>query len=119
MAGQTHLPAQNDVVAQLRAPGDPRLRYDQTMLSDDHIVRYLDQVVDLGAFPDDGWPQRPAINRHVRSDLNVVANDDVANLRHFAMDAPVQHIAESVRADHRAGMDTHTIFDLRSCIQDG
>src|SRR5206468_9284182 len=77
----------------------------------------LDQVIDLGAFADDGRAERAAINRHVGPNLHVVANDNVANLRHFAMDTAVEHVTETIRADDRAGVDADAMADLSAGIE--
>ena len=82
-----------------------------------HVVPDLHEVVDLRALADDRRPERAAINRHVRADLHVVAEDDVADLRHFAVHPCVQHVAKSVRADDRAGMDPHALAEFGARIK--
>ena len=76
------------------------------------VVRDLDEVIDLRALADNGRPERAAINRHVGAEFHIVANDHVADLRHLAMDAVIEHVAEAVRADDGAGVDAHAIADL-------
>ncbi len=112
VAGQSDLPAENHVVAQLGAPGDADLRDDDAMLTHGHVVRDLDEVIYLGAFADDGRPERAAINRHIRAQLHVVADDHAADLGHLAVDAVIEHVAEAIRADDRAGVDAHPVADL-------
>ena len=41
----------------------------------------------------------------------------MADLRDFPMDARVEHVAESIRADHRAGMNSDALADLRQRIK--
>ena len=84
--------------------------------ADFDVVRDLDEVVNLRALADDRRAERAAVNRHVRADFHVVADDDVADLRHLAVNAAVQHVTESVRADHRAGMDADALADFRARI---
>ena len=84
--------------------------------ADFHVVRDLDQVVNLRALADDRRAERAAVNRHVRADFHVVANDDVADLRHLAVNAAVQHVTETVRADHRAGVNADAPADFRARI---
>ena len=93
-------------------PAMPDLRDHQAMLADGHVVGDLHQVIDLGAPADDRRAQRAAIDGHVGADLHVVADDHVADLRHFAVHAAVLHVAEAIRADHRAGVDAHAVADL-------
>ena len=116
--GDAHLPGQCHVIPDLGAAGNADLRDDQAILPNGHVVRDLHEVVDFGAFADDRRPQRAAVNGDVGADFHVVVNDDVADLRHFAMDAGVENIAKTVGPDHRAGMDPHALADLCLIIQD-
>ena len=75
-------------------------------------MRDVHQVVNLRALADDGGPEGAAINGGVRADFHVVVNDDVADLKHLAMAALVEHIAVAVRADDRAGVDGNAMPDL-------
>src|ERR1700676_3902147 len=104
MPRQAYLAAENNVVSQLRAPGNAGLRDDQAMLADGHVVRNLDQVINLRAFADDRRTERSPINGHVRADFHVIANDHVANLRHLAMETAVEHVTEAIRSNDRSGM---------------
>ena len=87
------------------------------MLAHGHVVRDLDEVIDLGAFADDGRPERAAVNRHIRAQLHVVADDHIADLGHLAMDAVIEHVAEAIRADDGAGVDAHAVADLGAGIE--
>src|ERR1035438_10327942 len=107
MPRQADLPAENHVTPQLGAAGDPRLADDDAMVADRHVVSYLHQVINLGALADDRRPESAAINGHIRPDLHVVADDDIADLRNLAVRAVVEHVAEAVRAHDRTGMDAH------------
>src|SRR5208337_4018037 len=104
MATDADLPGKDYIIAQLGAAGNADLRDDNAMLADFHVVGDLDKIINLRALADDGRAERAAVNRHVRADFHVVAKDDVADLRHLAVDAAVEHITESIRADDRAGM---------------
>ena len=77
----------------------PTCAMKQTMLADFHVVRDVDEVVNFRALADDGRAERAAINRHARADFHVFADDDISNLRNFAMDAAVLNVAITVRAD--------------------
>ena len=78
------------------------------------LWRDLHQIVDLGALADDGVADRAAVDRGVGADLDVVLDDDAADLRHLrdARAAPGT-IAEAVLADARAGMDDDAVADQR------
>ena len=51
------------------------------LTSDGHIVGDLDQIVDLGAFPDHGVAAAAAIDRRIGADLDIVLDNDTAELR--------------------------------------
>src|SRR5690606_21377919 len=90
----------------LRAAGDARPRRHRGVRADMHVVRNLHEVVDLHAVLDDGVLDGAAVDGRVRTDLDVVADQDAAELRHLDP-AAVREIlgeAEAVRADHGAGM---------------
>ena len=59
-------------------------------------------------------PSARAINGGIRADLDVVVNDHVADLEHFAVPALVEDVAVAVRADDRAGVDGDAVADLRA-----
>ena len=88
------------------------------MPAHDHVVRHMDEVVDLRAFANDGGAERAAVNGGIGADLDVVVDDDIAELKHFPVAALVQHVTEAVRADDGAGMDGDAMAELRSPIQD-
>src|ERR1019366_6780570 len=116
MSGKTGLSGEDDVLAKLATAGDAHLRDDQGAFADFDVVRDLDEVVNFRAFADDRRAQRSAINRHVGADFHVVADDDISDLRHFAVNAAVLHVTEAVRANHRAGMNADALADFRMRI---
>ena len=71
------------------------------------VVGDLHEVVDFGAFADDGGAKRAAVNRHVGADFNVVVNDNLADLRNFSVDAAVRDVAKAVGANDRARVDAN------------
>ena len=62
MAGDPGLRGHDDVIAQMRAARKSDLAHDQTMTPDDHIVRDVHEVIDLGARADDGRIQGSAVD---------------------------------------------------------
>ncbi len=81
------------------------------MLADPHVVRNLDQVVEDAAVADHRVLERAAIDRAVRADLDVVADDDPAELRNLDPAALVRREAEAVGTDDGAGMDQRAFAD--------
>ncbi len=96
-------------------PAKP-LAHDQTVPANDHVVRDMHQIINLGALADDGGTKRSAVNSRVGADLHVVVDDYIADLQHLAVAALVEHVAVAVRADDRAGVDADTMTDLRPRI---
>ena len=97
------LPGHHHVVVDRRAAGDADLRREQHVAADLHAVRDLHEVVDLGAGRDARLADRRTIDRRVRADLDVVFDDDAADLRNLQVRAvrPARE-AEAVAADHGA-----------------
>ena len=118
MARNAHLPGQGGVGADFGAARNADLRDHQTVFPNGDVVGDLHQVVDLGAFADDGRPQRAAVNGDVGADFHVVLDDDVADLRDFAMDAGVEDVAKTVGANDGASMDAHAPADLCLGVKD-
>ena len=116
VSGNSHLPREHNIIPQLRAAGNAGLRDQQAALADFDVVRDLHEVINLRALADDGGAECAAVDRHARADFHVVADDDVANLRHLAVDAAVLHVAETIRADHRVGVNADAPADFRARI---
>src|SRR5690606_6646019 len=63
-----------------RAAGDADAAGDCAALAQLHVVRDLDEVVELAAVADDRVVERAAIDGAVRADLDIVADHDAAEL---------------------------------------
>src|SRR5450756_1399569 len=118
MAGNSRLRCDDTIISQPRAAGETHLTHNQTIPADDHVVRDVNEVVNLRALTDDGRAERGAINGRVRADFHVVVNNDVADLQHFAMAAFVEYIAVAVRADDGSGVNGDAISDLAFRVDD-
>src|SRR5208282_2464870 len=57
-----------------------------------------------------------AVNHHAGADFHIIADDDVANLRHLAMNAAILHVTKTVGANHGAGVNADAIPDFRARI---
>ena len=68
-----------------RAAGDADLRGEQHVASERDAVRDLDEIVDLGAGADARLADGGTIDRRVRADLDVVFDDDAADLRNLVV----------------------------------
>src|SRR5579872_677638 len=81
------------------------------MPADHHVVGDLHQIVDFRPLADDRVAIGAAVDRRAGADLDIVLNDDAADLRHFRVAARPHGEAESVLADMDAGMDDDAVAD--------
>jgi hypothetical protein len=75
MTREPRLPCQHHVFLEYRAARQADLRHDDTALTNPHIVGDLNEIVDLGACPDDRIADTPTIDCRVRSYLYVIFDD--------------------------------------------
>ena len=100
-----------DEILDRRRAGDADLGDDHAMAADDHVVGDLHQIVDLGALADHRVAAGAAIDRRVGADLDVVLDDDAADLRNFEVPLRPHGEAETVLADAHARMEDHAVAD--------
>src|SRR5882724_388411 len=93
-----------------RTPGHRR------MGADAHVMADLDLVVQLDAVLDHGVVERAAVDRRVGSDLHIVAYEGTARLRNLDPAPRIARHAETVRADHHAGMNQCALADKATRI---
>src|SRR5580704_6563735 len=67
--------------AELRRTCDAHLTAQGAMFSDGDVVADLHEIVDLRAAADDGGSRHGAIDASTRTDLDAIADHDVADLR--------------------------------------
>jgi len=118
VVGDAGLRSDHDIVTQLRAACKTDLPHNDAMTSNRDVVRNVDEIVDLCPLADDGGAQCAAINRGIGADLNVIADDDVAKLKDFPVEAFVKDITEAIRADDRARVNDYAPSELRLAVKD-
>ena len=114
MAGQAGLAAEGGEIADHGRARNAALRHQHAMAADDDVVGDLNQVVDLGSLADDRVAVGAAVDRRPGADLDVVLDDDAADLRHLEVPARPEREAEAVLADMDAGMDDDAVADQRA-----
>src|SRR5208283_6159036 len=77
------------------------------------IVAYLHKVVDLGALADHGVANGAAVDRGAGADLDVVLDDDAAELRHLVVAPLGHHEVKPVLTYLAAGMNDDPVADQR------
>ena len=84
-------------------------------------MAHVDEVVDLDAAADAGFSQRPAVDGGVGADFDFVLDDQRSLLRELSVGAGggVAHVAEAVRAEHRAGVYDHPVTERGAGVKYG
>ncbi len=111
MPEDSHLTPEHRVFADLGAAADTILGDDNAVFTNDDVVGDLHEVVDLGAFADEGVAECAAINSAVGPDLDVVLDHDAADLRDFAVMILIKNITVAIGADDGAGVNADTVAD--------
>src|SRR5262245_17206957 len=99
------LAGHHDVVAGAARPGDAHLADEQVVPADLTVVGHLHEVVDLGSLADAGRLEGAAVDGGAGADLDVVAQLNVAELRHLDVPAVVEAVAEAVGPEDGVGVD--------------
>ncbi len=86
---------------------------DHAMTADHHVVGDLHEVIDLGALADHRVARGAAVDRRVGADLDIVLDDDPADLRHLQVAVRAHGEAEAVLADAGARMDDDAVAEQR------
>ena len=107
VADDSDLSRHRHALAHTGAPGDTGLRHNDGIFPDHHVVRDLHEIIDLHALLDPRPAKPCAINRRVRSDLNIIVNLDDTELLNLLLPAVDHFKTEAVSANHRAAMNDH------------
>ena len=113
VVGNADPSAHHHVVSDRAAARNAGMRGKHAMPADLDVVRDLDEVVDLGPLPDHGVADGAAVDGGIGADLDVVLDDDAADLRNLAVAAGARQIAEAILPDAHAGMDDDAVADQR------
>src|SRR5690349_19380469 len=103
-------------LADPRAAGDAGKNGDDGMGTDSHVVTDLGLVVELDSLLDDRVIERGAVGGSVFADLHVLPPPDFPGLPDLDPHPPLVGEAESVGADHRAGMQKRALPDHAAMI---
>src|SRR5262249_58003253 len=87
MVGDSGLGCDDDVIPQLGAAAKADLAHNEAVAPDDDVVGDVNQIVYLCALGDDRVAEGAAIDGGIGADLDVIADDDIAELKHFAVAA--------------------------------
>ncbi len=87
MSGDAGLSAERGEIADHARSGNAGLRHQNGVTADDDVVADLHEIIDLRAFADHRVAIGAAVDGHAGADLDVVLDDDPADLRHLEMAA--------------------------------
>src|SRR6516162_1821897 len=111
MVSDADLTGEHGEVADRNAARYADLRDNQAMAADRAVVSDLHEIVDLGAFADHRIAGSAAVDSSVRTDLDVVLDDDAPGLRDFLVTLRRRQIAEAVLPDADTRMDDDPVAD--------
>src|ERR1700677_2403333 len=111
MTREANLPRQHDMVLQHRGARNSNLRHDDAGSAYLHVVPDLHEVVDPSAGADDRVFQGATIDGGVGADLDIVLDQDAAELGDALEAVQCWREAEAFLADADAGVDVDPIAD--------
>src|SRR4029079_14564296 len=88
----------------------------QAFLPDAHVVRDMDEIVDLGPVADHCVVNAAAIHGRVGANLDVVAHDAPADVGDLVVCPVAKHVAESIGPDPGSRVDDRSRTYTRSRI---
>ena len=113
------LAGEDAVLADFGGAGYAALGSHHGVVADLDIVGDLAEVVDFHAVADDCGLHLGLVDRRAGADLDIVADDDIADVLDLLPCAVRKRgVAETVGADDGVGMDDHVVTDDHSRIDD-
>jgi hypothetical protein len=102
------LTSDDDTVSQAGAAGDPRLRANDTMHPNLHIVCDLDEIIDFGAGADPRAAKAGTVDCRIRANLHVVIDLNYPGLWDFDVASILELEPEAVAAQDDPAMQNHS-----------
>src|SRR6476620_4701224 len=96
VSANTRLSCENATVPDLSRSCNSNLRHDQAKSSYSNVVSYLDEIVDFRSSANRRIVDRSAIDRGIRSDLDIVFNDAAPDVRNARVLAAFENVSEPV-----------------------
>lgn len=111
MVGKSHTTTQHRLVTDDTAARNAAMSRNNTKTADSHVVGDLYEVIDLCTFANDGVVQRTTVDRRIGANLDIVLNDDSAELGNLLQAGGTQDVAETVLPNPHTVMKRHLIAD--------
>jgi len=109
--GDPDMPREDDVIADARAARDADSGHDQAAFADPDVVSHLHQVIELGAAPDDSVVDAAPIDARMGSDLNLVLEDAVADVRDPNVFLSIPQVTEALSTQYGPGLEHDPMSD--------
>ena len=77
----------------------------------------LHEVVDLGAIADEGVIDAAAVDRRVRTNVDVVADDRPPDLRELGVGAIAKHVTKTIASDAHTAVNLAALAEGRAWIE--
>ena len=113
MIPHARAPSAHNSISDHRGARYSRMRRKNAVSPNDHIVRDLDQIIDLGVFTDHRIFKGAPVDTAVRAYSDAVLNNHTAQLGKINQAPRSEGRAKTRLADDRAGVDPHAITDKR------
>src|SRR2546430_5652264 len=114
---ETHLSANYAIIFNRYAATDTGLRCDHNPLANVAVMTDMNQIVDLRAATDPRAAQSRAIDAGICPQLNIIFNDNRADLRKLVIANVVAHVPKSIGAYDYAGMQNDPISNRHSVFE--
>src|SRR6185437_3029732 len=117
MIPESRLPPNQHMVANVAASRDSRLRRKHLVLSDPHVVRHVNQIVELHSILNSRNTQRPSRASRVITKFHLVADLNASELRKFPVSPLAINVSETISPDHGARMQRDATSNSRPGIE--
>src|SRR5690606_21707343 len=108
MSYRTNLTTQHDMLTHLGTTRNSGLRGNHRILTDLHIVRYLDKVVELHPLADNGRPHGCPVHHRIPPNFYILLNDYISSLRDFLVGTvSLRRKAKSITSDDHSRRNNH------------
>src|SRR5437016_6080475 len=117
VVAESDLTANHAVVFNRHAAADSGLRRDHHPLSNVAVMTDMNHIIEFRAASDSRSSQRAAIDAGVRAQLNIIFNDDRADLWKVVIAQVAAHVPEPIGADDYTGMQNDPVTNRHAVFE--
>lgn len=115
---EPNLAADDAIIFDGDAAADSGLRGNHHALSDVAVVSHMDHVVELRSFTNSRTTERATIDSRVRTQLDVVFDNDCANLRKLVVTHVAANITKAVGANDNSRVQNDSVADCHAVFNE-